>query len=897
MSGTDQGDLFGHAPVAAPKGRKKAGDATKQALAPVIQEGPKAITLVDASGFIFRAYHALPGLTTSRGVGTHAVLGFTRMLLKLMRERQPGYLALCFDKNSRKGRLAIDPNYKATREAPPPDLFAQVALIRRVADALALPIIEFDGWEADDVIATLVKRARAEGYLSRVVTSDKDFLQLAADDVELYDPMKDRILDEAYSIERYGVKPSQMRDYLALVGDAIDNIPKVPGIGPKTAQDLIKQFGNVETLLTRLPEVTKPKIRESLVANADQLRMAYDLVGFRADLDLPIPLEALKRGEIHQADARALFTELEFYRLISEMPSAPATPLVHEVTVVKDVAALTLVAEALAKVEVVGFSPHFEGLAHSAALLGLGIKTEDACWYVDVPAVGRQEVGRVLGPSVSRPAMTAVAHDGKVLLHLLHSVGITPGAVDDVELISYLLNPSRKEHALLDLARERLRVELPMEGDASMVHGAAADAVLRLRKEVWTEAEGVGLAAFARELELPLMRVLEKMERAGVMIDPNALSEMSTQVEGMVKTLYADVVRIAGKEFNVSSPTQLAQVLYDDLKLPVLKRTRTGPSTDHEVLEKLAEQHPLPQAIIEYRNASKLKSTYLDTLPRQIAADGRIRTTFHQAATATGRLTSSDPNLQNIPIRTELGRSIRKAFVAEPGWSLVSADYSQIELRILAHVSLDPSLIAAFHSEVDVHRRTAAEVFSIEPADVTDVQRRTAKMINYGIAYGLAAQGLSLRLRIPADEARSIIARYFERFPGIRGYIDNTIEQARKQGYVETIFGRRRYMPDIVSKNRNIAMAAERAAINMPIQGTAADLLKRAMLKVDGMIEARGLSARMLLQVHDELLFECPEGEIEATQALAREVMQGAAELKVPLIVDVGSGKSWALAH
>ncbi len=892
MSGASQGDLFGHEP--APKKGKKGPPAPVQSTPP---SGPPTITLIDASGFIFRAYHALPGLTTSRGVGTHAVLGFTRMVLKLLRERQPAYFALCFDKNSRKGRLAIDPNYKATRADPPPDLYAQVDLIRKVAQVLALPIIEFDGWEADDVIATLVKRALAEGYRALVVTSDKDFIQLAGEGIELFDPMKDRVLDEAYALERYGVKPKNMRDYLALVGDAIDNIPKVPGIGPKTAVELINQFGGVEALLTRLPEVARPKIRDALIANADQLRMAYDLVSFRADLDLPVPFESLKRGEILQGEARALFTELEFYRLIAEMPAAPATPLVHEVTVVTAPEQLAQVAAAIAQVDVVGLSPRFEGAAHSAALLGLGVKTAEGCWYLDVPALGAAEVKRQLDPVLTRADLTCVAHDGKVLLHLMHSIGIGLGAVDDVELISYLLNPSRKEHALLDLARERLRVELPMEGDPHFVHGAAADAVLRLRKEVWTEAEGVGLAAFARELELPLMRVLEKMERAGVRVDVSALAAISVQVEGLVKSLNAEVVRIAGKEFNVGSPQQLAQVLYEELKLPVLKRTRTGPSTDHEVLEKLAEQHPLPQAIIEYRNVSKLKSTYLDTLPKQIGADGRIRTTFHQAAAATGRLTSSDPNLQNIPIRTELGKSIRSAFIAEPGWLLVSADYSQIELRILAHISEDPSLIAAFHSQIDVHRRTAAEVFGVDPAEVTDVQRRTAKMINYGIAYGLGAQGLALRLRIPADEARAIIGRYFERFPGIRGYVDGTIEGAKKNGYVETIFGRRRYMPDIVSKNRNIAMTAERAAINMPIQGTAADLLKRAMLAVDRLLPERGLNARMLLQVHDELLFECPEAEVEATQALAKEVMEGAAALKVPLIVDVGAGKSWAIAH
>ncbi len=890
MAGTTQGDLFGHPPAAG----KKAPSPLPHAEAPA---GPPTITLIDASGFIFRAYHALPGLTTSKGVPTHAVLGFTRMVLKLLRERQPAYVALCFDKNSRKGRLAIDPNYKANREAPPEDLRAQFDTIRQVAQVLALPIIEFDGWEADDVIATLVKRARAEGFKSFVVTSDKDFLQLLHDDVELFDPMKDRMLTEAYALERYGVKPGKMRDYLALVGDAIDNIPKVPGVGPKTAVDLINQFGGVEGVLAHLSEVAKPKIREALTANAGQLKMAYDLVGFRDDLDLPVPFEALKRGEVHKAEARALFTELEFYRLISEMPSVPATPLVHEATVISDAAGLQALAKALEGAAEVGLAPDFEGAAHSAVLKGLGLKTAAGCWYVDLGVATPAAFTRVLGPALCRPALARVAHDAKALLHLLHSVGVDPGPVDDVELISYLLNPSRKEHSLLDLARERLRVELPVEAPPEQRLGGAADAVLRLKAELWAEADGVGLGEFARTLELPLIPVLVKMERAGVLIDRSALAAISVQVEGMVKALQDEVTKIAGKEFNVGSPQQLAQVLYEDLKLPVLKRTRTGPSTDHEVLEKLAEQHPLPQAIIDYRNVSKLKSTYLDTLPKQIAADGRIRTTFHQAAAATGRLTSTDPNLQNIPIRTELGKSIRQAFVAEPGWSLVSADYSQIELRILAHISEDPSLIAAFQSEIDVHRRTAAEVFGVPPAEVTDVQRRTAKMVNYGIAYGLGAQGLALRLRIPADEARSIIERYFERFPGIRGYVDGTVELAKKRGYVETIFGRRRYMPDIVSKNRNIAMTAERAAINMPIQGTAADLLKRAMLAVDVLLSRRGLKGRMLLQVHDELLFECPLDEVPAVQALAKEVMGGAGELRVPLIVDVGAGRSWAEAH
>jgi len=925
-----QGDLFG-----TPLGLVPAKGAPEPA--PAEPPKPKTLTLIDASGFVFRAYHALPSLTTSKGVVTHAVLGFTRMLLKLLRERQPTHLVLCFDRDSRKGRLAIDPNYKANREAPPPDLMQQFDWIRKVAAVLKLPILEVPGWEADDVIATMVKKARAAGFHTEIITSDKDLLQLLAEDVKIYDPVKDVPLDERTALERYGVKATQMRDYQALVGDAIVNIPKVPGIGPKTAADLLAKFGSVENLLAHLDEVPRPKTREALKENRAQLERALKLVTVREDLELDAEPDRFAVQEIDRTGARALFTELEFYRLLNDLPAPPPTPLRQEATVVRDEAGLRAVAEAIAAAERVAMAPAFEGDAHSATLRGLGLLASSpsprargegsgeardpgplissACFFVDVEACGGALVGRVLGPALVKQARAVTAHDAKALLHLLYSLGVELNEVGgDVELLSYLLNPSRKEHALLDLARERLRAELPpwpeAQGSkgraplkdisverAAAVFGAAADAIDRLTPELWTETEGVGLGKVAKELELPLVPVLARLERAGVLIDRAALKEISVLVDAQCEAMLKEVYRHAGKEFNVGSPLQLAQVLYEELKLPIFKKGKTGPSTDHEVLEKLAELHPLPNAISEYRNVAKLKSTYLDTLPELIGADGRIRTTFNQAAAATGRLSSVNPNLQNIPIRTELGKQIRRAFIAEPGWVLVSADYSQVELRILAHISGDEGLVQAFAEGADVHARTAAEVFGVPLAEVTQDQRRAAKMVNYGIAYGLSPHGLSIRLNIPSEEAKSIIDRYFERFSGIARYVEETVEKARRSGYVESLFGRRRYMPDLASRNRSIAMAAERAAINMPIQGSAADIIKRAMLELDHKIAGQKLNGRMLLQVHDELLFESPEGEAQALSALAKEVMAGVAQLRVPLVVDVGIGRSWADAH
>jgi DNA polymerase I len=890
---------------------------TKMADAPVL-------TLIDASGFIFRAYHAISHLSTSRGVATNAVYGFTRMLLKSLRELNPTHVALAFDKESRQGRQAIDPNYKANREGPPPDLIPQFELIRRVVEALNVPVVEVSGWEADDVIGTLACRARRQGFEVLVVTGDKDFIQLVEDGVRLYDPMQDKHTGPAEVRERLGITPSQMRDYLALVGDPIDNVPKVPGVGPKTAAELLSTFGDVESLLSRLDEVAKPKLREVLGAHQAQIRTNLQLVGLRLDLPIEVTIEQLARRPIHEAQTRDLFSELEFFKLLAEMPTEAPTPLSSDTRLIFTPEALSELAAAALASGRLALVPSFIGPPDQADLLGLALGLPDGSTfyvplghhYMGAPSqLKLSQVKEGLGAVLACAQVKKGGHDLKLLIRVLAAQGMeVAGTEDDVELLSYLLNPARREHALMDISRERLRCELPVDPRPSAKKrpeglsgttveelaawsGACADAVRRLAPELWEELERVGLARLAREVELPLLPILARMERAGVRLDVEALRLVSERVDGQCRQKVIQIHQLAGHEFNVASPHQLNQVLFEELGLPVLKRGKTGPSTDQEVLEKLAEQHPLPRAVIEYRGLSKLKSTYLDPLPQLLGRDGRLHTTFHQAATATGRLSSSDPNLQNIPIRGEMGPVIRRAFIAADGHQLISADYSQVELRLLAHFSEDPGLIEAFERDEDVHTRTAAEVFGVPPGEVTLDQRRAAKMVNFGIAYGLSPHGLSARLDIPGEEARLIIDRYFERYAGIRRYLDRTIDGARRLGFVETLFGRRRQIPDIHSRNRNAAQAAERAAINMPIQGTAADLIKMAMITLDSRLAEQGLGARMLLQVHDELVLEAPEPEVPAVMELARRTMAEVAPLRVPLKVEVGAGRTWADAH
>lgn len=902
-------------------------------MVPSPSSGAPRLVLIDASSFIFRAYHAIPPLTNRKGVPTNATLGFTRQVLKALKELQPTHVALAFDKESRAERQKIDPNYKAHRKETPEDLQQQFPYIRQVVEALNLPVLEVAGWEADDVIGTLARRAKAEGFCVLVVTGDKDFVQIVDDDVHLYDPQNERYTTPAEVKERLGIEPAQMRDYLALIGDAVDNVPKVPGIGPKSAVELLHQFGGVDALLERLDEVKKPKMREALAGHRESLLRARDLVTFRTDLELGVSIPELARRQPHDEQMRQLFTELEFSALLRELPPKGATgaatqeapktaaKLAAQTEIATTKEALQAVAAAARESGEVTLVPAYEGLSFAASLVGLGVALKDGTTrYVPLAHEGLVEQAR---PADFKAALQGVledaavkkgGHDLKALWLLLERVGIQlRGVENDIELLSYLLDASRRDHSLEFLARDRLQVDLPelpttsgrkaralkehTPEEVAQAYAIRADAARQLAPGLWEELEPLGLAKLARELELPLVPLLARMESVGVKVDVKVLREISEKVGADCEAKVKEIHQLAGTEFNVGSNPQLAEVLYKKLELPVLKRGKTGPSTDQEVLEKLAEVHPLPRAIIEYRSLSKLKSTYLDTLPELVARDGRIHTTFHQATAATGRLSSSDPNLQNIPIRTELGMEIRRAFIAEEGHLLVSADYSQVELRLLAHIAEDPVLIDAFARDEDIHSRTAAEIFGVAQDQVTRDQRRVAKTVNFGIAYGLSPYGLSTRLNIPEEEARDIIERYFTRYAGIKRYLDETVRVAKEKGYVETLFGRRRPMGDLRAKNRQVVQAAERAAINMPIQGTAADLIKKAMLAVDAELEKQGLRTRMLLQVHDELLFEAPESEVDAVKALSRECMSSVMELKVPLKVEVGAGKNWADAH
>ncbi|ATB26642.1 DNA polymerase I [Melittangium boletus] len=880
------------------------------------------LVLIDASSFIFRAYHAIPPLTTRQGVPTNATLGFTRQVLKALKELAPSHVALAFDKESRAERQKIDPNYKAHRKETPEDLVQQFPYIRKVVEGLALPILEVAGWEADDVIGTLARRATAEGFSVLVVTGDKDFVQIVDEKVHLYDPANERYTTPAEVKERLGIEPAQMRDYLALIGDAVDNVPKVPGIGPKSAVELLTQFGGVDALLERLPEVKKPKMRAALEEHRESLLRARDLVTFRTDLPLDVSIASLQRQPLHEAPLRQLFTELEFSALLKELPAREPTKLTAETEIVTTREALESLATRVREAGRVTLLPAYEGQPVAASLVGLGVALGDGTTrYVPlrheglgVEQVRLADFKRVLQGVLEDAHVKKGGHDLKALWLLLSREGIElRGGEDDVELLSYLLDASRRDHSLDFLARERLQVDLPAlpstggrkprplkefsPAEVAVAYAVRADVARRIAPGLWEELEPLGLAKLARELELPLVPLLARMESRGVKVDVKALRRISEQVGADCEAKVKEIHQLAGTEFNVGSNPQLAEVLYKKLELPVLKRGKTGPSTDQEVLEKLAEQHALPRAIIEYRSLSKLKSTYLDTLPDLVTKDGRLHTTFHQAATATGRLSSSDPNLQNIPIRTELGMEIRRAFIAEEGHQLVSADYSQIELRLLAHIAGDEVLLDAFARDEDIHSRTAAEIFGVTQEQVTRDQRRVAKMVNFGIAYGLSPYGLSTRLNIPEEEARDIIERYFTRYAGIKRYLDETVKVAREKGYVETLFGRRRPMGDLSAKNRQVVQGAERAAINMPIQGTAADLMKKAMLDVDEELRRRGLRTRMLLQVHDELLFEAPDDEVEAVKELSRRCMSAVMSLKIPLKVEVGAGNTWADAH
>ena len=894
-----------------------------------------SLWLVDGSHAIYRAYHALPHLSTRTGVSTNAVYGFTTMLLKAIREGSPTHLAVAFDEDAKASRVELYGEYKANREAAPDDLPPQFGLVRRVLEAMRIPAIGYRGYEADDVIATLTRKARAQGWEVVVVTGDKDLMQLVDGSVRSYDSMYEKWYGPKEVEEKWLVPPAQLGDLLALIGDKSDNIPGVPGVGEKTAAGLLKEYGSLEAVLANAANVKKPKLRENLMASIEKVRLGRKLISLFDELPLQVGLDDLARKTIDEPKTRALFTELEFVRLVKDLPRPapqPPTGARRTASTLEQVREVAAKAQAAGRVALVTLTSDDEPLRDD--MLGLAIGLPDESVYVPLGHRPHGSSGALFAPAEmdSKKALELLrplledekvikdGHDLKRELVAWQRAGVKlRGLGIDSRLASYLLDPTGRDHSLAQTARERISCELPLLKElcersgkgkkatplpevpvdetsaaaCALVEGArrlsdALGADLREDPELWK---------LYSELELPLSRVLADLELIGIRIDVPRLEELSRETAKQIDALLQEIFQLAGCEFSPASNLQLAEVLYKKLGLPVLKRGKTGPSTDQEVLEELAQQHAIPAKILEHRQLTKLKSTYLDALPAVLGKDGRLHTTFDQAVAATGRLSSVNPNLQNIPIRTPVGARIREAFIPEPGWVLLSADYSQIELRVLAHISGDPVLRASFESGEDLHARTAGETFGIPPAEVSRQQRDIAKMINYGIAYGLSAFGLAHRLSMGRTEAADIINRYFARYQKVKEWLDGTIEEARKSGMVKTLFGRRRYLPDINSKNMSARTAAERTAVNTPIQGTAADLVKRAMLLVDAAISAQNLKARMLLQVHDELVVEAPSEEAAVIGPLLKAQMEGAARLAVPLIVDLGQGGTWGQAH
>ncbi|HKC96490.1 MAG TPA: DNA polymerase I [Methylomirabilota bacterium] len=848
----------------------------------------KRLFIVDGHSHLFRAYHAVGYLSTSRGVPSHAVLILSTMLWKLIREEQPDYLAIAWDPPGPTFRDALSADYKATRTSMPDDLVRQLPYVRRLFEALRTPVLEVRGFEADDVLATIVDRALAQPELEIVVVSgDKDLLQLVGPRVRVLsvagrtgEPV---LYDEAKVRERWGVEPGQIADVLALMGDTIDNIKGVKGVGEKTAVKLIGQYGSVDRLYENLTLIPG-KLRETLAAGRKDALLSRELAMLNREVPVALDLDAFRRVEPDWAKLRQLWMEMEFTRLVKELPPpAPqAPPEPAQRLEGKDAIAAWLGAVPAGAPLAVDWAG--ESTPPEPRIAGL------AAFH---PAAGAAELSADVPPA-SIGDRELIVHDAKPLIETWLARGLTPPAIHDSAVAAYLLNSARLTYKLEQVCLDALN-EYPPEADPARAFGVRAEFAWRYWEHAAAELRTRELWSIYEEIERPLVPVLALMERHGIRVDPARLEAFAKELERDLDNLTREIYQLAGGEFTIASPKQLAQILFEKLKLPPIRKTKTGYSTDADVLTELALGHPLPGKILEHRSLAKLKGTYADTLPGLInPRTGRIHTTFNQLVAATGRLSSQDPNLMNIPIRTELGRRIRQAFIPEEGWRFVAADYSQIELRILAHLSEEPALIESFGRGEDIHTRTASEVFKVAAASVTSLQRTIAKSANYAILYGVSAFGLSQATKIDQKEAQRYINDYFASHPRVRAFIDRTLAEGRERGYVSTLLGRRRYLPDLASGNPVARNAAERMAMNAPVQGTASDMIKIAMVRAQTALTARGLRARMLLQVHDELLFEAPPDEVPAIEALAREIMAAALPLKVPVVVDVKTGADWA---
>jgi len=887
---------------------------------------PQRLFLIDGSSYIYRAYYAIRHLNNSKGMATNAIYGFTNMLLKVVRDLKPDHLAVIFDSKGPTFRKEIYPEYKANRSAMPEDLVPQIPYIKKVVESFNMPGIEMPGFEADDIIATLAKRFAARGMDITVVTGDKDLMQIVDDRIHLLDTMKDKVYGPAEVAERFG-GADKVIEVQALSGDSSDNIPGVPGIGEKTAKMLIDEYGDVETLLANLDQL-KGKRRENLENFANLARLSKKLVTLVDNLDLEVDDHAFALTEPDREALTELFKECEFYKLLQEfavdtkdrVESAGYRAVLTESDLDEMVAALE-------DSERFAFDTETTSLnAMRADLVGLSFAvTAGEAWYVPV---GHHYLGvpeqlplaRVLDavrPLLVSPRHLKIGQNLKYDILVLARAGVeVSGPIYDTMLASYLANPAARSHGMDNLATELLNYHTisysevagsgkkqicfdEVEVEKATTYAAEdADITLRLYEKLMPMVTEQQQDDLLNDVEIPLLQILVGLELTGIRINPDFLGGLSADMEKKLAVLETDIHQLAGGSFNIGSPKQLGEVLFEHLGLPKGKKTKTGWSTDVEVLKNLAEEHEIAAKILDYRSLMKLKGTYTDALPKLIHPEtGRIHTSFNQAVTATGRLSSSDPNLQNIPIRTEEGRRIREGFIPSDGCVLLSADYSQVELRILAHMADEPALKEAFARGEDIHRSTASEVLGLFPEMVTDEQRRAAKAINFGVVYGISAFGLAKQLGINRREAQQFIDRYFERYPGIRTFMDSCIAEAREKLYVTTLLGRRCAIPEINSKNGAVRGYAERNAINYPVQGSAADIIKVAMVRVAARLTDEGLKARMLLQVHDELVFDVPRVELDKVTTLVRTEMEGAVDLTVPLLVEVGSGCNWREAH
>ncbi len=894
------------------------------------------LILVDGSSYLFRAFHAMPPLTNSRGQPTGAVYGVVNMLKSLLEAYAPEQVAMVFDAKGKTFRNDLYPEYKANRPPMPEDLRSQIAPLHQIIEAMGIPMIVHEGVEADDVIGTLASQATEQEIPVLISTGDKDMAQLVNGQVTLINTMNNTLMGPEGVVEKFGVKPERIIDYLTLVGDTSDNVPGVPKVGPKTAVKWLDKFGSLDEIIVRADEVGG-KVGDNLRGALAQLPLSKELVTIRCDVELEQKVGTLQPTEPDWEQLQQLYQQMEFKRWLSELLGEEAAAEEDAADALQTLEVETIFTQdqldewvdQLQQAELFAIDTETTSLrAMEAELVGISFAIHAGkgaylpLAHNDLQApqqLNREEVLEQLRPLLEDPAPRKVGQNLKYDATIFANHGITlRGIAYDTMLESYVIDSTATRHDMDSLAlkylghknisyeevagkgKKQLRFdEVPID-QAAPYAAEDAEVTLRLHQTLWPQLlEEPEREQLFRDVEMPLLEVLGRIERNGVKVDVAMLQQQSQELATKIDAIEKEAFDEAGDPFNLSSPKQIQEILYEKQGLPVLKKTPKGqPSTAEPVLQELAQDYRLPQLILQHRSMSKLKSTYTDKLPQEInARTGRIHTSYHQAVAVTGRLSSSDPNLQNIPIRTEEGRRIRQAFIADEGKVLLAADYSQIELRIMAHLSGDQGLLEAFRSGEDVHRATAAEVFEEAPDAVTTEQRRSAKAINFGLIYGMSAFGLAKQLDTTRNVAQQYIERYFERYPGVKEYMEQTQEQARQQGYVETLFGRRLYLPEINSRNGQRRQYAERTAINAPMQGTAADIIKRAMIAVDRELIATDLDAMMIMQVHDELVFEVAERDLEPLTVLVRSQMEAAATLDVPLIVDVGSGTNWDDAH